>query len=111
MAESVTEIRARALPTSVALSPSMGLTPNEMRVLKEKTGRNLNELLGGDAEDMDAAPDRIQSLIWAQLRRNGYHDVTWEQAGDVLPEFEEPEPDPTSAGSSSSSSTSAASGP
>jgi len=109
MAETVTEIRPPALPDRVALSPNMSLTPNEMRVLKDKTGRNLNELLGGDVEDMDEAPDRIQSLIWVQLRRDGY-DVTWEQAGDVLPDFREPDADPTSGGSSSSSSTSAASG-
>lgn len=97
------------LPHSVQLDAGMALTPNEMRTLKEKTGRSLNELLGGDAEDMDAAPDRIQALVWIQLRRNG-HDPSWEDAGDVLPEYETVEPDPTSDGRSNSSSTSAASG-
>jgi hypothetical protein len=108
MAEPVVAL-PRPLPVSVQLSLSMALTPNEMRILKEKTGRPLNELLGGDFDDLDTAPDRIQSLIWAQLRRDGY-DVSWEQAGDVLPDYVQAEPDPTSAESSSSSSTSAASG-
>ena len=35
---------------------------------------------------MDAAPDRIQSLVWVELRRQGY-EVSWEEAGDVMPEF------------------------
>ena len=100
----------RPLPDTVRISRGMSLSPNEMRTLKEKTGRTLTELLGGDLDDMDEAPDRIQSLVWIELRRMGY-DVDWEAAGDVRPEFAEPEPpDPTSGEHSTSSPASAASG-
>lgn len=85
------------------------LTPNEMRALKAATGRDLGDLLGGEADDMDAAPDRIQSLVWCALRRAGY-DVTWEEAGDVAPDPSEAPADPTGNGSSSRSSDSAAGG-
>lgn len=100
---------ARALPTRVKIEPQGSLTPNEMRALKEHTGRPLNDLLGGDAEDMDAAPDRIQSLVYIQLRREGF-EATWEEAGDVLPDYTPEAPDPTPTGLSDSSSTSAGSG-
>ena len=50
----------RKLPDTVRISRGMSLSPNEMRTLKEKTGRTLTELLGGDLDDMDEAPDRIQ---------------------------------------------------
>ena len=99
----------RTLPQSVRLDPGMALTPNEMRTLKDVTGRTLNDLLGGDAEDMDAAPDRLQALVWIQLRRDGV-DASWEEAGDILPDLSGVVPDPTSNGLSSSSSASAASG-
>jgi len=102
-------VTAMPLPESVRISPNMSLTPNEMRLLKEKTGRALNDLIGGDIDDMDAAPDRIQSLVWVQLRRDGW-ELEWEQAGDVRPEFGEVVPDPTNAGPSPGSSGSAGSG-
>lgn len=86
----------RQLPSEIRVSPQM--TPNEMRQLKTITGRPLQDLLGGDAEDMDKAPDRLQALAWVALRRAG-HDVTWEQAGDVSAIVDEPEPDPTPTGS------------
>lgn len=98
---------ALSLPDSIRV-PST-LTPNEMRALKEETGRPLSELMGGDADDMDMAPDRIQSLVWIALRRAGYI-VGWEEAGDVLPDMAEATLDPTKPASSTSSSTSAAGG-
>lgn len=81
------------LPESIR--PATAMTPNEMRAIKAHTGRSLTELIGGDAEDMDQAPDRIQAMVWVALRRAG-HDPSWEQAGDVVPDMAEPEPDPTS---------------
>jgi hypothetical protein len=66
-----------------------------MRALKAQTGRTLQDLIGGDAEDMDKAPDRLQSLVWVALRRAGYEGVTWDDAGDVAAITETPEPDPT----------------
>ena len=99
----------RPLPATVRIEQGTSLSPNEMRTLKELTGRSLTELLGGDIDDIDQAPDRIQSLVWVELRRQGY-EVTWEQAGDVRPEFVAADPDPTNAGPSTSSPGSAATG-
>ena len=96
-----------ALPATIRVAQTM--TPNEMRALKAATGRNLNDLMGGEAEDMEQAPDRIQSLVWVALRRAG-HDVTWDQAGDVAPDMTDEPVDPTNGGSSKASSTSAAGG-
>jgi hypothetical protein len=107
-ADEVVSLPAR-LPATVRLQRGMSLTPNEMRMLKEKTGRSLTELLGGDLEDLDAAPDRMQALVWVELRRQGF-DPSWEDAGDIVPEFVEQEPDPTSGGRSPSSPASVDSG-
>lgn len=91
MAEPVTALR-RPLPEKIRMAQS--LTPNEMRLLKAATGRSLTELIGGDAEDMEQAPDRMQTMIWIALRRAGY-DVSWEAAGDVEPDMAPVAPDPT----------------
>jgi hypothetical protein len=80
-----------------------------MRALKAATGRSLNDLLGGEADDMDQAPDRIQSLVWVALRRAG-HDCSWDEAGDVAPDMTDEPVDPTGNGNSTASSTSAGSG-
>ena len=85
------------LPATVTLAPGMTLTPNEMRDLKAETGRPLGELLGGDPDDMEAAPDRIQSLVWIALRRAG-RTVSWDDAGNVAPEYREETPDPLNGG-------------
>jgi hypothetical protein len=97
----------RRLPESVRIARDW--TPNELRSLKVETGRALSDLIGGDENDMDKAPDRIQSLVWIALRRAGY-DCSWDEAGDVRPDMTEDTPDPTKPGSSSSSSSSAGSG-
>ena len=118
MAEGIAVTRAletespngRPLPAVLRAPAGMMPTPNEMRALKAVTGRPLSELLGGDGDDMEAAPDRLQSLAWIALRREGFLDVSYEQAGDVSLLLEEQTPDPTKPASSSSSSTSAASG-
>ena len=87
-------------PLPAKIAPATSLTPNEMRALKAQTGRSLTELIGGDPEDMDLAPDRIQAMVWVALRRAGYA-VTWEQSGDVMPDMEDAAAaaDPTSTGS------------
>lgn len=95
------------LPQTIRVVRSM--TPNEMRALKECTGRPLSDLLGGDPEDMDLAPDRLQAMAWVALRRAGY-DASWEDAGNVMPDVSEATPDPTRLDTSSSYSTSAAGG-
>ena len=82
----------------------MRLSPNEMRKLKEATGFTLDGLLGEEAE----MADRMQTIVWVKLRRDGHPDLTWEEAGDVVVEFVAA--DPTSGGPSTSSPPSAASG-
>jgi hypothetical protein len=94
-AEQVTHL-PRPLPQEIVVAQQ--ITPNEMRELKRETGRTLTDILGGDPEDMDRAPDRLQSLVWVALRRAGY-EVTWDQAGDTAAVVREPEPDPTPTGS------------
>jgi hypothetical protein len=83
----------RPLPAEIA--PAQNLSPNEMRAVKEATGRSLTELLGGDPSDLDMAPDRLQALIWCALRRAGWPDVTWDEAGDVVAQTDEPDPTAT----------------
>ena len=97
----------RRLPDSIRVASDW--TPNELRALKVETGRPLSDLIGGAEDDMDKAPDRIQSLVWIALRRAGYA-CTWDEAGDVRPDMTEAPPDPTNPVSSSSSSFSAGSG-
>jgi hypothetical protein len=105
-AETVTPLK-RALPSTIPIPESAeGLTPNEMRKLKEASGRRLDALFGEEA-DLD---DKTQALIWVQLRRAGY-EPSWDEAGDVLPVGREAEePDPTSGGRSTSSPASADTG-
>jgi hypothetical protein len=83
----------RSLPAEIVVAQQM--TPNEMRALKAQTGLSLQELLGGDAEDMDRAPDRLQALVWVALRRAGYEGVSWDDAGDVAAVTAPEAPDPT----------------
>jgi hypothetical protein len=99
MGEPVTELK-RPLPKTVPVPTSAeeGMTPNEMRKLKEASGRRLDELFGDEA-DLD---DKTQALVWVQLRRHGY-EPSWDEAGDVLPATGGEEPDPTSGARSSSS--------
>lgn len=103
----VTQLK-RPLPRSITLvaSSAEGLTPNEMRSLKEASGRRLDDLFG-DAADLD---DKTQALVWIQLRRQGFAP-TWDEAGDVMPIGTEAEaPDPTNADSSNPSPPSVGSG-
>jgi hypothetical protein len=93
--EAVVKHLPRELPAAIRVSGNM--TPNELRALKELTGRPLSELMGGDPDDVDMAPDRMQALTWIALRREGF-DVTWDQAGDVAPINADAVPvDPTNA--------------
>jgi hypothetical protein len=105
MGEAVTELK-RALPQTIAIPDTAeGMTPNEMRKLKQASGRRLDELFGDEA-DLD---DKTQALVWIQLRRGGY-DPSWDDAGDVMPVGREEQPDPSSGARSTSSPPSAATG-
>jgi hypothetical protein len=104
-ADPVTQLK-RPLPATVPIPESAeGLTPNEMRKLKEVSGRRLDELFGEEV-DLD---DKTQALVWVQLVRAGYAP-SWDEAGDVRPATGGEEPDPTSGARSSSSPPSATTG-
>ena len=75
-----------------------------MRSLKQATGHTLDALLGEDAE----MADRMQTIVWVKLRRDGHPELTWEEAGDVVVEFVAT--DPTNGEPSTSSPPSADTG-
>jgi hypothetical protein len=102
--ESVIQMPPR-LPEAVTVSGDFRMTANEMRRLKEVSGRTMTELMGEEADDAD----RVQAMVWLKLRREG-HDPTWDQAGDVGIDYAAPVPDPTSDEHSKSSPDSAGSG-
>lgn len=80
------------LPDSITVTatPEMRLSPNDIRRLREQTGRTFAELSGDEADEAD----RMQTMTWLQLRRQG-HDVRWADCGDIAVEFQVEEPDPT----------------
>ena len=82
------------VPDFIVISGAAGfrLSPNQIRALKAETGKTLTELMGDDADDAD----RMQSMVWLQLRREG-RTVKWDECGDVAVDYEEALPDPTSA--------------
>jgi hypothetical protein len=104
--EQVSEL-PRPLPTEIEISgtPDVRLAPNDMRALKEETGKTLDELMGEAADETD----RMQAMIWLELRRRGYRP-SWDEAGDVAFAIKPEQPDPTSGAPSPSSPPSAASG-
>lgn len=108
----VTPLRREPLPTVVNVDPqnmaaTTRLAPNELRALKQQTGKTMNELLGEDADDAD----RMQTLVWLRIRRDhGRTDVTWNECGDVEVGFEAAAVDPTSAPGETSSPPSAGTG-
>ena len=110
MEEAVARLPAPAkqeMPEMVTINPASlpRHTPNEVRLLKQMTGKTYTELAGEDA----AREDQEQVMLWVALRRLGY-EPTWEEAGDVVLDFNTPPADPTSGESSTSSPPSAGSG-
>ena len=79
---------------TVSQTPDIRFTPNEMRRMKDQTGRTMTQLMGEDAPE----EDRLQAMVWLQLQRDGF-DPTWDEAGDVAIRFEVDVPDPTKNGS------------
>ena len=88
----VVTLGADGKPVSIRMAGSPRMTPNELRLLKAATGRSLADVMGDEA-------DAMQALVWLRLRRAGYA-LAWEAAGDVEAELVEPPPDPTSGGPS-----------
>jgi len=105
-AQNVSQLPER-LPDFVEVSqnPDLRMSPNLIRALKAETGKTLDELLGESADEAD----RIQTIVWLQLRRQGF-DVRWGEVGDVALEYVEEPADPTNGEPSTSSPASAASG-
>jgi len=95
------------LPDSVEVSqnPDLRMSPNLIRALKAQTGKTLDELLGESADEAD----RVQTIVWLQLRRQGF-EAPWDEVGDVALEYVEEPVDPTSGEPSTSSPPSATSG-
>jgi hypothetical protein len=101
----------RVLPEAVTLSAAVARripSPGTQRALRAQTGRSFDDLCG---EAADGA-DRIQTLIWMQLRKS-IPDLHWEECEDVegIPEEEPSRPaDPTQLSEPGSLPASAASG-
>lgn len=92
--EPVTKLQIPPLeiPEVVTLSQAgdLRMSPNDMRQLKEETGRTLTELTGEGADEADS----LQTMAWLKLRRQGV-EVPWAECGDVVLEFQVEPPDPT----------------
>lgn len=95
------------IPDVVRISTKAGarFTPNEIRLLKAETGKTMEQLFGEKGDDAD----KMQTLVWLQLRREGIH-VDWDACGDIAFEGVEEPADPTSSGPSTTSPASATSG-
>ena len=108
MAESDLAHLPQPLPEFVVVTNRTGarLTPNEIRLLKQETGRTMEELYGESADE----GDKMQTLAWLGLRRMGHDRVRWNQCGDVAVEFRIEDADPTQTDSSTTSPGSAGSG-
>jgi len=92
----VIQLPARQLPETIEIPTDVteGLTPREMRELKDASGQRLDYLLGPDA-DWD---EKTQVGVWIALKRAGY-DPSWDDTLDVRPVQQPATPDPTSGGS------------
>lgn len=68
-----------------------GMTPRELRELKEASGMRLDFLI--EEADLDL---KMQASVWIMLRRAG-HNPTWDEAAEVRPVQGTEPPDPTNA--------------
>jgi hypothetical protein len=103
----MTEHEQRVLPETIRITANTAprVTPNQMRLLRAETGKTMEEVFGDKASE----EDRLQAVIWLELRRQGYN-ASWDDAGDVGFEPVDEPPDPTSTGNSTGSLRSAATG-
>jgi hypothetical protein len=102
--------QTRVLPDMIHLTQTESQripSPGTQRALKAETGRSWTDLVGPDAD----SADRIQTMIWIQLRRT-IPDLHWDECADVDVQVEEGATivDPTNLGGSVSSPASAGSG-
>jgi hypothetical protein len=100
----------RQLPEMIRLTAAESQripSPGTQRALKAQTGQTWDKLVGPDAD----SADRVQTMIWIQLRRT-YPDLRWDECDEIDVQIEEGalDVDPTSLGGSVSSPLSAGSG-
>ena len=84
-----------------------GVTPTEMRMIRDLSGLPLSQIM--DDANADTAPEKIQMTAWLAMRRAGT-PVSWEEAAEFLVEEIDDEPDPTNGSSTTRSPGSAATG-
>src|SRR4051794_7309362 len=73
-------ISARVLPEMIQLTAAESQripSPGTQRALKAETGQSWDRLVGPDAD----SADRIQTMIWIQLRRT-IPDLHWDECAD-----------------------------
>jgi hypothetical protein len=103
--------QARTLPSLIQLTAAESQripSPGTQRALKAETGRAWDVLVGPDAD----SADRIQTMIWIQLRRT-IPDLHWDECADIDVQIDEgvlASMDPTKLVGSVSSPPSAGSG-
>lgn len=100
----------RELPEMIRLTAAESQripSPGTQRALKAQTGQTWDKLVGPDAD----SADRVQTMIWIQLRRT-IPDLRWDECDDVAVQIEEGALglDPTNFGGSGSLQPSAGSG-
>ena len=85
----------RELPETVIIDPNVAprFTADELELLEEDPGKTLEELMGEGSK----SSLKMRTIAWLKLRRMGFTDVTWQEAGAVILDFEVPPVDPTGA--------------
>lgn len=104
------DVARRELPELVCITTAESQripSPGTQRALKAQTGQQWSTLVGPDAD----SADRVQTMIWIQLRRT-IPDLRWDECADVDVQIEEGalDVDPTRLGGSESLQPSAGSG-
>jgi hypothetical protein len=99
--------QTRVLPELIRLTAAESQripSPGTQRALKAETGRPWDQLVGPDAD----SADRIQTMIWIQLRRT-IPDLHWDECADIDVQIEDGalDVDPTQLAGSASSPRSA----
>jgi hypothetical protein len=102
--------QVRVLPELIRLTTAESQripSPGTQRALKAQTGHAWDQLVGPDAD----SADRIQTMIWIQLRRT-IPDLRWDECDNIDVQIEEGalDVDPTLLAGSASSPPSAGSG-
>ena len=81
------------LPTTVEMTTDEAAAtarcnPDEMRMVRKATGRPWSEVFAEGGDDAD----RMQTMIWLHLMRNGYKNIEWKDCGGITPIITEVDP-------------------